>query len=112
MAADPARISAAWASLAELGVTLADLQHDARPPLPTFDEYLPQVLAAASPGALRTYHSYWQRMTGAWGDRAIDTVTASDRQAMRQQVIDGARVRRNSRDGRHAGELFVAAARA
>jgi integrase len=112
MAADPARIAQAWTLLAELGVTLADLQHDARPARPTFDAYLPQVLAAAGPGAMRTYRSYWQRMTTTWAGRAIDTVTASDIQAMRQQIIDHARVRRNSRDGRHAGELFVAAARA
>jgi hypothetical protein len=36
---------------------LADLQRDARPALPTFDDYLPQVLAAAGPGALRAYCS-------------------------------------------------------
>lgn len=60
------------------GVTLTDLQHDARPALPTIDEYLPQVLAAAGPGALRAYRSYWQRMTAAWGTLAIDTITVSD----------------------------------
>ncbi|GAA2364457.1 integrase [Dactylosporangium salmoneum] len=112
MAADPAKLAAAWAYLAELGVTLADLQHDARPALPTFDDYLPQVLAAAGPGALRAYRSYWQRMTRAWGNQAIDTVTASDLQAMRQHVTNSAQARRNSRGGRHAGELFIAAARA
>ncbi|WP_260729022.1 site-specific integrase [Dactylosporangium roseum] len=66
MPADRQRLDAAWTALAELGVTLADLQRDARPAVPTFDEYLPQVLAAAGPGALRVYRSYWQRMTTAW----------------------------------------------
>lgn len=51
-------------------------------------------------------------MTTTWAGRAIDTVTASDIQAMRQQITDHARARRNSRGGRHAGGLFVAAARA
>jgi hypothetical protein len=77
MSADSERLDAAWTALAELGVTLADLQRDARPALPTFNDYLPQVLAAAGPGALRAYRSYWHRMTTAWGDLAIDTVTAS-----------------------------------
>src|SRR5258706_6004224 len=108
MAADPARIAAAWTLLVELGVTLADLQHDAQPARPTFDEYLPQVLATAGPGALRTYRSYWQRMAKTWTGRTIETVTASEVQAMRQQVADRAFTRRNSRDGRHARELLVA----
>src|SRR5258706_14876170 len=108
MAADPTRIATAWTLLAQLGVTLADLQQDARPRAPTFAAYLPQVLAAAGPGALRAYSSYWKRMTTAWGSRTIDTVTATEIQAMRRSVIDSARSRRNSRDGRHAGEPFVA----
>ncbi|GAB3853007.1 tyrosine-type recombinase/integrase [Dactylosporangium cerinum] len=112
MAADRARLDAAWTALAELGVTLADLQNDARPTLPTFDEYLPQVLAAAGPGALRAYRSYWQRMTTAWGDLTIDAVSASDIQALQRRVVGSARARRNSRGGRHAGELLIAAARA
>ncbi len=112
MAADRAQLDAAWATLAELGVTLADLQRDARPALPTFDEYLPRVLAAAGPGALRAYRSYWQRMTVAWGSLAIDAVSASDIQALQRRVVSSARARRNSRGGRHAGELLIAATRA
>ncbi|WP_327010645.1 tyrosine-type recombinase/integrase [Dactylosporangium sp. NBC_01737] len=112
MAADRERLDAAWTALAELGVTLADLQRDARPALPTFTDYLPLVLAAAGPGALRAYRSYWQRMTTAWGDLPIDTVTASDIQALQRRIVANARARRNSRGGRHAGELLIAAARA
>ncbi|MGI5185563.1 tyrosine-type recombinase/integrase [Dactylosporangium sp. CA-152071] len=112
MPADRQRLDAAWSALAELGVTLADLQRDARPAVPTFNEYLPQVLAAAGPGALRAYRSYWQRMTTAWGDLPIDTVTASDIQALQRRIVANTRARRNSRGGRHAGELLIAAARA
>ncbi|WP_432838541.1 tyrosine-type recombinase/integrase [Dactylosporangium sp. CA-092794] len=112
MTADPARVAQAWKLLADLGVTLADLQRSAQPPRPAFDAYLPQVLAAAGPGALRAYRSYWQRMATTWAGIPIDAVTAGDIQALRQRVTDRARVRRNSRNGRHAGELLVAAARA
>ncbi|MEV0561456.1 site-specific integrase [Dactylosporangium sp. NPDC050588] len=70
------------------------------------------MLAAAGPGALRAYRSYWQRMTTAWGNLTIDTVSASDIQALQRRVVAGARARRNSRGGRHAGELLIAAARA
>nr|BFE56515.1 hypothetical protein GCM10020063_010410 [Dactylosporangium thailandense] len=112
MTVDPACVAQAWKLLAELGVTVADLQRCAQPARPTFDAYLPQVLAAAGPGALRAYRSYWHRMATAWAGIPIDAVTAGDIQAMRQQVTGRARVRRNSRNGRHAGELLVAAARA
>ncbi|MFG2044990.1 hypothetical protein [Dactylosporangium sp. NPDC048998] len=110
--ADPDRLATTWSLLADLGVTLADLQHDAQPARPTFGEYLPRVVAAAGPAARRAYGSYWQRMATAWHDRPIDTIAASDIQALRQQVTAGAQSRRNSRNGRHAGELLVAAARA
>ena len=66
MLADRARLDAAWTALAALGVTLAELQRDARPALPTFTDCLPQVLVAAGPGALRAYRSYWKRMTTAF----------------------------------------------
>ncbi|MEV0568583.1 hypothetical protein [Dactylosporangium sp. NPDC050588] len=68
--------------------------------------------AAAGPGALRAYRSYWQRMTTAWGDLPIDSVTASDIQALQRRIVANARARHNSRGGRHAGELLIAAARA
>jgi hypothetical protein len=62
MSPDPDRLAEARAILAFLGVTVADLQREERPPVPTLAEYLPQVMAAAGPGARRTYGSYWQRM--------------------------------------------------
>ena len=98
--------------LAELGVTLADLHRAQRPLVPTLAEYLPQVIAAASPATRRTYTTYWQRMATAWGTRALDTITASDVEALQRQSAASARSRRNSRHGRHAGELAIAAARA
>ncbi|WP_326557215.1 tyrosine-type recombinase/integrase [Micromonospora sp. NBC_01796] len=110
--ADPARVAAARQLLAHLGVTLADLQAEPGPGLPTLAEYLPQVVAAAGPGTRRTYGTYWNRMAAVWGDRPLDAVAASDIEAMQRQAAATARSRRNSRSGRHAGELVIAAARA
>ncbi|MFG3423753.1 tyrosine-type recombinase/integrase [Micromonospora sp. NPDC048063] len=114
MSADPATVAAARHVLAHLGVTVADLESDADVliSVPTIAEYLPRVNAAAGPGARRTYGTYWERMAAAWGDRPLDRVAASDVEAMKQQMIATARSRRNSRNGRHAGEHVIAAARA
>ena len=112
MPADPARVATARQMLAHLGVTLADLQADPGPGLPTLAEYLPHVIAAAGPGARRTYGTYWNRMASAWGERPLDSVAASDIEAMQRQMAATARSRRNSRTGRHAGEHMIAAARA
>ena len=114
MTADPAAVAAARQVLAHLGVTVSDLQsHPATPSvLPTVAEYLPRVVAAAGPGARRTYGTYWDRMAAAWPDRPLDTITASDVEALKQAMIASAVSRRNSRNGRHAGEHVIAAARA
>jgi site-specific recombinase XerD len=114
MPADRARIAIARDLLTQLGVSLADL-HDAETPassVPTLADYLPSVVAAAGPGANRTYSSYWNKMATAWGTRPLDQITASDIEAMQHQMATTARSRRNSRHGRHAGEHVIAAARA
>ncbi len=48
--ADPARVAAARQLLAHLGVTLADLQVDPGPNLPTLAEYLPRVSGGGRTG--------------------------------------------------------------
>ncbi|WP_037069292.1 tyrosine-type recombinase/integrase [Pseudonocardia acaciae] len=118
MSADPGRIAAAHLLLDQLGVTLDDLNRPGTTPQdqtwngPTLAEYLPRVIAAAGPGANRTYGSYWQKMATTWGERRLDQITASDIEAMRHDAAATARSRRNSRHGRHAGEHVIAAARA
>ena len=84
MPADPNRVAAARVPL---DVTVADLQRGERPPVPTMAEYLPQVTAGAGPGARRTYGSYWRRMAQAWGDRPLDTIAASDNEAIQHQTV-------------------------
>ncbi|MEV6810553.1 hypothetical protein [Micromonospora sp. NPDC051296] len=90
---------------------MTDLQsHPATPAVPpTVAEYLPRVVAAAGPGARRTYGTYWDRMAAAWPARPLDTITASDVEALKQAMIASAVSRRN---GRHAGEHLISAARA
>jgi hypothetical protein len=88
MVADPARLAAAWKALADLGVTLLDLRADLdrRPAMPTVAAYVPRVAAAAGPGARRTYEPYWDRMIVAFGDRPLDTVAASDIEALQRTI--------------------------
>jgi hypothetical protein len=85
MAADPARIAAARALLDQLGVTLADLQDEARPRVPTMAEYLPRVMAAAGPGARCTYGTCWIQMAAARGTRPLGAIAASDVEALRHR---------------------------
>jgi hypothetical protein len=51
-------------------------------------------------------------MLGAWDERSLDAIAASDIETLRRQVAATARSRRTSRGGRHAGEHVIAAARA
>lgn len=114
MSVDPYRVAAAHTLLAQLGVSVADLQAapDAGRRMPTVAEYLPQVRAAATPASCRTYGSYWTRMAAAWGDWPLDTVAATDVEALQRDCVKHARRRSNGRGGRHAGENVISAARA
>jgi integrase len=115
MTSDGERLATARQFLDELGVRPEDLlahQHTAARVVPTWAEYLPQVITAAGPGASRTYGSYWNRMITLWGTRALDEVSASDIEALQHTMAATARSRRNARSGRHAGEHVAAAARA
>jgi hypothetical protein len=108
VAADPVRVALAHQVLAQLGVSLADLHATedddtagrSAVVVPTIADYLPRVIAAAGPGAARTYGSYWTRVHAAWGDRRVDSISASDIEAIQRQAIADARRRRTSRSGR------------
>jgi integrase len=112
--ADPHRLVEARRLLAQLGVTVAELQaaEAVGVEMPTVAEYLPRVIAAAGPGAGRTYGNYWGRMAALWGDRRLDAISATDIESLQRDAAAGAVSRRNSRGGRHAGEHVIAAARA
>jgi integrase len=112
--ADRNRVAAAHTLLAQLGVSVADLQAapDSTRRMPTVAEYLPRVMAAATPSSCRTYGTYRTRMATAWGDRPLDTVAATDVEALQRDCAKHARRRSNGRGGRHAGENLISAARA
>jgi hypothetical protein len=74
------RLTAARQALAEpLCVTVTELQDSQGAQyMPTFGEYLPIVIAAAGPGANRTYGTYWNRMATTWAHRRLDELHASE----------------------------------
>lgn len=109
MAVDLKTRSVARLVLAELGVGPADLQ--APLTAPTIAEFMPRVVAAASPSMRRAYGSYWTRAVEHFGDRCLDEIRTSDISAFKQHVISTVRRRRNSRGGRYAGENAVRAMR-
>jgi hypothetical protein len=92
---DAQRVADVQRWLAWLGVSVADLREAQRPLVPTIAEYLPRVIAAAGPGARRTYGSYWDRVAARWGDRRLDSIAATDVEALQREAAEGARRRRN-----------------
>lgn len=60
----PGLVATAHLMLTQLGVSLADLQDSTirHPPAPGMSEYLPRVIAAASPSSNRLYGPYLNRM--------------------------------------------------
>lgn len=81
-------LEAARLLLERMGICPADLLEvrPARPPAPTFAEYVPIVAAAVSSGTRRAYGSYWNRVVQAWGDRRIDEPRPSEIEQLRTQV--------------------------
>ena len=71
---DAAALQTLRSLLEQLGVTpehLLSEVNSAQAVAPTFDEYVPQVANAVSPGTRRVYRSYWQRICRCWGQRQI-----------------------------------------
>lgn len=79
--------------------------------IPTFGEYVPQVIDAAPAGARRTYLPYWHRLSSRWPDRSIADPTGLELQQLVEYTRRHAIVRRNSREGRSAAEHMVGAIR-
>ena len=106
-------VDAAMLVLERMGLTPADLlaAPAARPPAPTFAEYIPVVSALVSDGCRRAYGSYWNRVTDQWGSRRIDEPTPSEIRQLVRHVRANVVPRRNSRGGRSAAEHLIAALR-
>jgi integrase len=108
-----AELDAARLLLARMGISPADLLDvaPARPPAPTFAEYLPVVSAAVGDGTRRVYGSYWNRILDQWGGRRLDQPTPSDVERLAEHVRTHTVARRNARGGRSAAEHLIAALR-
>ena len=72
-ASQQAAVDAARLVLQSMGLSLDDLTAAPanRKPMPTFAEYVPVVRATVTPGTLKTYGSYWNRVVEQWGDRHL-----------------------------------------
>ncbi|WP_414942675.1 tyrosine-type recombinase/integrase [Amycolatopsis sp. cmx-11-51] len=118
--ASPQDLETARLLLNRLGVDPAELlaagpppgDEASRPrPMPTIREWIPVVAALLSPSTAASYGSYWAKADAVWGDRPMDTITASEIKAQSEIARTTAVVRRNSRGGRNAAENFIAAIR-
>jgi len=109
----PAELAAARLLLTGLGLSPADLLHDipARPPAPTFAQYVPVVAAAVGAGTRRVYTSYWNRIVEHWGQRRLDEPSPSQVEQLAIYVRTHVVERRNARGGRGAAEHLIAALR-
>lgn len=112
-AADRELVAAARVLLQRMGVDPADLMlaPEDRPRVPTFDEYIPLVEAAVSPGTAGTYGSYWKRIAAKWGPRSLLDPSPTEVEQFREEIKANAVQRRNSRGGRGTAENFIAALR-
>jgi integrase/recombinase XerC len=79
--------------------------------VPTFDEYVPQVADAVTPGTRRVYTSYWQRVCRHWGQRRITEPTPLEIKRFAEDVRGEVVIRRTARGGRTAAEHLIAALR-
>jgi integrase/recombinase XerC len=98
--------------LEQLGLDLREL-NSARSsrPVPTFSAYVPVVEAAVSESTRQTYSPYWATILHHWADLQLMAPTPSQIKQLAGIVRSNAVVRRNSRGGRGAVELFIAALR-
>ncbi|MHA4951548.1 tyrosine-type recombinase/integrase [Micromonospora saelicesensis] len=112
-AANRAELDAARLLLARMGISPAELLDAAvaRPPSPTFAEYVPVVAAAVTAGTRRAYGSYWKRVVEHWGHRRLDEPTPSEIEQLAEYVKTHVVARRNARGGRSAAEHLIAALR-
>lgn len=80
-------------------------------PVPTFGSYVPVVEAAVGESTRQTYLPYWATILQHWADLRLTEPTPSQIKQLAGIVRANVVVRRNSRGGRGAVELFIAALR-
>ncbi len=77
----------------------------------TINEYLPQVMNAATEGKKRTYATYWRLLASQLGEKSLSEVNTSTLQALSLYAKTHAVQRSNSRNGTSAQESCVSALR-
>ena len=83
-----------------MNVQPEELLAAARPQnVPTFEEFMPLVRAAASPGLQRSYKSYWDRIVECWGGRRLNEPTPRDVDDLLEHIRANALRRRTHVDG-------------
>ncbi len=67
--AGQAELAAARLMLERMGISPEDLAlaPESRVGVPTFAEYVPVVAAGVTPGTLKAYGSYWNKVVHVWG---------------------------------------------
>jgi integrase len=110
-----ANVALVTALMAQLNITADQIALASPPaahrPVPTFDEYIPQVVDGVTPGSRRVYDTYWRRILEKWGPRRLDELTPLEIRQFAEQIRQGAVVRRNHRGGAAAAEHLIAALR-
>ncbi|MDP9792912.1 integrase [Catenuloplanes nepalensis] len=111
--AGQAELAAARLMLERMGISPEDLAlaPESRVGVPTFAEYVPVVAAGVTPGTLKAYGSYWNKVVHVWGARRIDEPSPSDIERLVEEVKLQVVARRNARGGRGAAESLIAALR-
>lgn len=110
-------ISATTTEIAQLVLERLGLDLHERPdsppaiPAPTFGTYIPVVEAAVGEATRRTYSPYWATILQHWADLQLTDPSPSQIKQLAGLVRSNVVVRRNSRGGRGAVELFIAALR-
>lgn len=109
----PGDIEAARLLLERMGLTPEQLVKSkaTHRPMPTFNDYLPQVAEAVTPGSRRVYSSYWRRVSEVWGDRRLNEPTALEIMQLAERTRSEAFTRRSQRGGRSAAEHLISALR-
>jgi integrase len=111
MAVDHVRAVLVRQLVAELGVRASDIQSPA--PIPTVDQYVPRMIAAASPACLRAYGAHWHRAAVLFAGQGLDDLQPSDILALQHHVVPlAAGSPQATRGGRTAGQSRLRAMRA
>lgn len=79
--------------------------------MPTFAEFIPQVVPTVTAGTLKAYGTYWKRILEHWGSRRLDEPSPLEIERFGKELRAARVQRRNGRGGNGTEENFLAAIR-